>query len=528
MRLPILCLAFFAAAPAAFSAVSLTAVAPIAAAEESPIRLGPTTAEGFDDPAHLHFFRYQAYLRRSGLYGLDAAAWKSLSEKERAAKIKAGEEWLRDKLGKLMSARSLYGADTELLSAVWGPDVAVAAAAAGKALKLGDPEQIRAAREKISGLVKNVGGAAADWGAIFDKSRSRDAVEKLNLPDPLALKKKSDFLASLESKDVRTPLASKASFVSFLKEKSVPDIAVPGLAAMYDVLSRAKEPEKSETAHLLPTVVRFLNDGKKIQEGELNDDGSALGFAVSGEYDEPQRVVITSLSRNSDSVEIGLVLAHEFEHVYDMYAGRYYTLDSELRGFKTEVMFRNIMKKDPRMSKKLDELMDSDDDATRNYFQERANVAAAYESSPRAFAEMVAFDYGYNRYLGGGFFSGRLTLREAADPETGFQRQISAQNAMLKLYRKKSETLQARLEDIRRRPSSIANERDLQKTTKDLAQAQIRETKLRQAALLGTLRLGRMQRERAWMDLRAAASGQSPPAYDLSLPVGKDYVVSGD
>lgn len=531
MRLPVLCLAFLTAAPAAFSAAAAASAFTEhrleAAAQAAPIQLGPKTAEGFDDPAHLHFFRYQAYLRRKGLYGLDAAAWKSLGEKERAAKIKAGEEWLRDKLGELMGKRYLFDADTQLLSAVWGRDVESAVEAASKAAELGDPDQIRAAREKVSGLVKNVGGAAVDWSAIFDESGARRGTAP-GLPVPLALKKKKpDFLASLESKDVRTPLASKASFVAFLREKEVADVALPALTAMYDVLSRAKEPEKSETAHLLPTVVRFLNDGKKIVNSE-SEKSNALAFAQSGEHDRPERVVITSLSRDSDSVEVGFILAHEFEHVYDMYAGRYYTLDSELRGFKTGVLFRNIMKKDPRMSKKLDELMNSDDDATRSYFQDQENVAAAYAQSPKTFAEMVAFGHGYNQYPGEGFFYGRLTLREAVDPETGFQRQISAQNDMLKLYQKQSAALQARLEAIRGRPSSIANEKDLAKATSDLADVQTREIFLRKEAALGALRLGRMQRERAWMDSRAAASGQPPPAYDLSLPVGKDYAVSGD
>lgn len=526
MKIPILFLAILAAAPAAFSQVAkkpLSPSAPAAAALDAPIKLGPKTAEGFDDPAHLHFFRYQAYLRKSGLDGLDSAAWKGLGESDRAKKVKTGEDWLKDKLSALMSAQFPSSDDSALLAAIWGRDVASAAAAVSKALKLGDPEQIRAAREKVQGLVKGVGGASVDWSAIFDGA-APGAVTAPSLPDPLALKTETGFLASLHSKDVTAPLASKATFVEYLDKKQVPADAVPALTAMYDVLTRGKEPEKSETAHLLPTVVRFLNDGKKIVDEDMP---GALGFAVPGDYDTPERVGITSAVRTTDPVMVGLTLAHEFEHIYDMYAGRYYTLDSELRGFKTEVMFLNIMKKDPRMSKKYGELLNSDDNGTRANFQDEANVVAAYAESPKAFAEMVAFGHGYNRYSGG-TFQGRLTVREAADPETGLQRQISAQNGLLERHHAQSEALQKRLAEIRNRPSSLANDKELEKVTSDLAGAQMYEISLRKQAAISTLRLGRMNRERAWMDQRAAAAGQDPPAYDLSLPVGKDYVVSGD
>jgi hypothetical protein len=519
MRTPLLFLALLLAAPAAYSQAGKKS----SSAQDAPIKLGPKTAEGFDDPAHLHFFRYQAYLRKNGLDGLDAAAWKALGEAERAGRIKKGEEWLKDKLSALMSDQSPNPEDAALLSAVWGHDVAAAAQAVSKALKLGDPEQIRAAREKVQGLVKGVGGAAVDWSAIFDGA-APGAVIAPNLPDPLALKTETGFLASLGSKEVTAPLASKATFVEYLTKKQVPADAVPGLAAMYDVLTRGKDPEKAETAHILPTVVRFLNDGKKIVDEEM---AGALGFAVPGDYDKPERVGITSEVRTTDPVMVGLTLAHEFEHIYDMYAGRYYTLDSELRGFKTEVMFLNIMKKDPQLSKKYEELLNSDDNGTRSNFQDEANVVAAYGESPQAFADMVAFGHGYNKYTGG-TFQGRLTVREATDPQMGLQRQISAQNGLLERYHAQSEALQNRLAEIRTHPSSLANDKDLEKTTNDLAASQMSEISLRKQAAISTLRLGRMTRERAWMDQRAAASGDSPPAYDLSLPVGKDYVVSGD
>lgn len=523
MKPPLLFLALCLAAPAAFAAGPDKSAPPSAVEEQSPIKLGVKTAEGFDDPEHLHFFRYQTYLRKNGLEGLDAAAWKNLGAPERAEKIKTGEAWLKDKFSALMRDEYLKESDSGLLADVWGQDVAAAAGAVTRALKLGDPAQIRAAREKVSGLVKNVGGVSVDWNAIFD-GYSPGTVAAPILPDPLALKTHSGFLASLQSKEVQAPLASKATFIAFLEKKQVSETAMPALAAMYDVLSRAKEPEKSETAHILPTVVRFLNDGKKIVNEDLR---GALAFAVPGDYDDPVRVGITSQARNTDPVEVGSVLSHEFQHIYDMYAGRYYTLDSELRGFKTNVMFLNIMKKDPQMSKKLDELMNSDDEDTRGFFQDHKNIDDAYKESPKAFAEMVAFGHGYNRYTTGGF-AGRLTVREASDPDMGLQRQISAQAGLLKRAHAQSEVFQKRLAEIQARSASLSRDKELEKTTSDFADSQRTEIYLRKEIAISTLRLDRILRERSWMDQQAANAAQSPPAYDLSLPIGKDYVVTGD
>jgi hypothetical protein len=527
MNTPTLLLAALLAAPAAASFAQTEAPAANAPQRESPIRLGPKTADGFDDPAHLHFFRYQVFLKRGGLDGLDAAAWKGLSAAERAARIKSGEEWLKDKFSALMAAPSLAPADSALLAAVWGKDVLAAAATVGRALRIGDPAQIRAARAKAAGLVKSVGGANVDWSAIFDGA-APGAVVAAELPEPLSVKKQTGFLASLDSQEVRAPLASKATFVEYLQKrvdkKQVAEDALPGLAAMYEVLSRAKEPERGETAHLLPTVVRFLNDGKKIADEDL---AGALAFAVPGEYDAPEKVGITDAVRSSDPVFVGLTLSHEFQHIYDMYAGRYYTLDSELRGFKTEVMYLGVMKKDPQMAKKLGELMNSDDNPSRAGFQDEASVVAAYAAGPQAFAETVAFGHHYNKYEGG-TFEGRLTVREAVNPETGLQRQISAQNSLLARAHAESEALQKRLARARAQPSSQSADKELEKATSDLAAVQMREIELRRDAAVSTLRLNRMKRERDWMDRRAAAAGRSAPAYDLSLPVSKDYVVSGD
>jgi hypothetical protein len=500
-------------------------------AEDSPIKLGPATPEGFNDPAHVHFFRYLAYLSKNHLESFGADAWKALTPDQRNEKIQNKEKWLKDKLSALMNAPFLSDEDRSLLAAVWGPDVAKAAKEVSQALKLGDPEAIRAAREKVQGLVKAVGGASLDWPAIFDGAAPGTPGVPA-LPDPLALKKQDAFLASLQSPAVRAPLADKATFVAFLRQKEVPADALPALTAMYEVLSSAKEPEKSQVAHLLPTVVKFLNDGKRIANAEMP---GALAFAAADDYSNPSYVGITAASRTSDPVEIASILSHEFEHVYDQYTGRYYTLDSELRGFKTNVLFFDIMKKDPVYSKKLNELLNSNDDATRAFFQDHAQVDATYAQDPQTFAAMVAYGHGYSsQYQGlatgiGGW--SRLSLREATDPNTGLQRQLSWHKAQLAIEQKQAAALQATLStlsDPSASSTSQRNDQDIQKTAKDLAAAQGFCAQLSGQIAIEKVALDRMLRERSWLDKTAANAGQTPPAYDLNLPVSADYMPSGN
>lgn len=520
MKSPLLCLAILWAAPAALRAAA-PPVLPQTTAEQSPLPLGPATPDGFDDPAHLHFFRYQAHLRRVGLAGLDAQAWSGLSADQRAARIKDGEAFLKDKFSALMSAPGLNPPDAALLNAVWGKDVAVAVGAVGAALTLGDPGQIRAERERVQRLVQSVGGAAVDWASIFDNAVTPSGAPVL--PDPLAPQKRDGFLDSLAAPETLAPLASRPSFDQFLAQHNgqVTADAIPALDALYQVLSKAHGEELKQTAHLLPTLVRFLNDGKKIVNEETP---GALAFAVPGDYDRPDRVGITAQSRATDPVEVASVLAHEFQHVYDMYAGRYYTLDSELRGFKANVMFLKIMRDDRDLSKKLDQLLDSDSDDARLFFQDQSRVAAAYDRSQQAFADEVAFGHGYNQYFQG-VFNGRLSLREAVDPNLGLQRQISGQTTQLSEMQAESAALQARLNTLRARPSSPDNDRDIEKASRDLAAYGSAAVSLQKSIDIDTLRLRRMKRETVWLD--KTADGQPLPPYDLNLPVGGDYTTGG-
>ena len=515
MSIPILLLSLFFTVPSALCAPTPPAT------DESPIKLGAKTNEGFDDPEHAYFFRYQAYLRKNALAGLDDKAWKKLTLDERVDKIKIGEYWLKEKLSVLMSAEPLKDDDSNLLAAVWGKDVMSAAKAVSKALALGDPEQIRTARQKVQLLVKNIGGAEMDWAAIFDGA-APGAVTAPDVLDPLKLKKEFGFLDSLDSKEVRTPLASKATFVSFLKKKEVPADALPALAAMYDILSSAKGPERAETAHLLPTVIRFLSDGKKIM---TEDMAGALGFAVPGEYDKPERVEITAAVRKTDPIIVGKTMAHEFQHIYDMYTGRYYTLDSELRGFKTAVLYYDILKQ--TAPTKHRELLESDNDDTRRNIAEAERYSNDYHQGPQVFFKTVAFGHGYSQWEQGGFY-GRVPLREAVDPQLGAVRELGSFRHLREKAKANTALLEKKQAAIRkRREASPSRELDkeLEKVTKDLADARSSHTAFDSASTLKEIRLRRMQSEVDWMNTKALKTGSPPEPFDLSLPVDKDYVI---
>ena len=127
MKTPILCLVALLSAGTALAQVvtNTDGIAPASAApkaETLPLTLGAKTAEGFDDPDHVHFFRYQLFLRKTGLDGLDASGWAALGADERAARLKAGEAHLADLFAKLL-AGAISPQQMVLVQAVWGPEV---------------------------------------------------------------------------------------------------------------------------------------------------------------------------------------------------------------------------------------------------------------------------------------------------------------------------------------------------------------------------------------------------------------------
>lgn len=515
---------------ALLAAVLLAAPAPSRAGEPEVVATetavsGPVPAVTlakvpFDDPAHKHFFRYQKYLLSIGLQGETKAGWNKKSAEEQASAIANGEAFLKAKLMALVNSRKLTPEDRALARAVWGAEIAGGIETFDAAKQTGDHDQMEAALKKLKDLATKFGGPKMDLNAAFDGSKGGGEEA---LPEVLTPKKpEAGFLASLSSPQVNYILSSRESFLKFLEQKQVPREAVPGLDAMYGVLARAKPAEKAELGHILPTVVKFILDGKKI----ALEPGDALGYAVPGDYDRPEKVVVTPATQKADPTVTAMVLTHEFQHIHDMYAGRYYTLDSELRGFKSEVIFMRVMRSDPRLSQRLDQLANSDDDATRGIIKNQLNFAAAYDRSVAEFANDVAFGHGYNKYSEGSF-QGRLPLREALDPRTGVVRQLAAQQHMRDAAIAESSALEKKQAEIRaRRDAKPSRELDkeLEKVTKDLANTRSRIVRQDAEVTLGEIRLRRMQSELSWLDKKAADKGHEPPTYDLNLPVDAEYL----
>ncbi|MBI5209368.1 MAG: hypothetical protein HY927_05275 [Elusimicrobia bacterium] len=518
----------------------LAGAGPLAAKqpEEKAARVADSSAAVQDilwnDPEHKAFFNYQAYLAKlvkdrglaEGSLKYDTeASWKKLSKEERARRVEEGEAFLK-KVFEEISTSGFTGMDqAAMVKAVWGEDVLKAVAGVMTARGIDDPAQVKAAMDALGKLKSKLGGVDVDWQGIFDGDKRGgsgyvDPVKKLAGKDYLKAEPGSPFLDSLAAPEVGKVLATKDSFAEFLKESKVAPAALPGMFAMYDVLTRAPEAERKEMAHILPTVVRFLQDGKSIS---LSQEEGVLGMAVPGRYDRPDMVAVTPAITEADPLIAGKTLAHEFQHIYDMYTGRYYTMDSELRGFKVAVLYgRSIKSASPD---KYSELLNSDDDDTRGIMRDIESYSKAYDAGPQPFYQAVAVGHGYARWQEG-VFMGRIPLREAVDPVTGAPRELEALRAMRRKAKEDIELLEKRQEEARARTPSRERDKELEKVSRDLLAARSEFNQHDTAVTIREIRLRRMQSEVQWVNKKSQAKGdKQPPPFDMSLSVDKDYVV---
>ncbi|HAH07045.1 MAG TPA: hypothetical protein DCM05_11060 [Elusimicrobia bacterium] len=489
---------------------------------EEPYSFDPA-AWGEGAAGHEHFFRYQLFLTRKGLAGQTPESWKKLEPAKREQKLAAGEAFLKTKFETLMSADWLSFEDQELLEAVWGAEIAKAVGAVSTARKLKDPEQLKAALEKVSGLAKKFADLGAiDWKAMFDGKRpgEGDLVSPGGSGKPkdyLAPEKRGGFLQMLGSPEVKAALADQKSFETFLYKNEVPKDAHPSLIAMYSVLSRADDKTKAELGHILPTVVQFIRDGKKVVVTKM--DG-ALGYAVPGDYDRPEMVAVSADIKDADPLVAGEVLTHEFQHIYDMYVGRYYTLDSEMRSFKTGVLYTRAIEK--AAPEKYKEMRESDSDDTRRFIRSGEELGKAYDKGPADFAQQIAFGYGYSRFHEG-VFMGRLPLREAVDPNFGAPRELAALRALRDKTKERAAESEKRLQEARVGASSRGQDKAVEKAANDLSGDQRMLAYYNQQVIIKELRLKRMQSEVQWLDKRNKTNGKSP--HDLILSVDGEYLV---
>lgn len=518
-------------------AVLCLALSPVARAEQgttaassaSPAPAGCETADpsadvAWDDPCHQAFFNYQRYLARNHMAAETRETWSAAGKEDRRKSLGKAEEFLKKRFEELMVKEWFTPVEQEFAEAVWGGEIAGRLKTLAKARELKDPEQIRKALEGIQTLAGRFGGGVkVDWRKLFDGGAagpreagpSFDSGKDYLKPEAAG----PGFLASLDAPEVKAALASRKAYSEYLVKKGVPPQALPTFQAMYDVLTKAPEAERRELAHLLPTTVRFLADGKIVGLADL--DG-ALGLAQPGDYDRPEAVVLSKAIGQADPLVAAKTLAHEFQHIYDMYAGRYYTLDSEMRGFKVAALyFRSLKAAAPQ---RYAQLLDSDNAQVRAIVSGAEEYAAALDKSPSAFADAVAFGYGYQKRQEG-VFQGRVSLREAVEPTFGLPRELAAIREMRGRAKAEVEELERRQADVRRRREqtpSRALDKELEKVTSDLAGARRAFGSYDAQTTVKEIRLRRMQSEVQWLDARSKGADREP--YDLHLPVDADYV----
>ncbi|TPW20770.1 MAG: hypothetical protein FD126_1353 [Elusimicrobia bacterium] len=479
----------------------------------------------WDDPCHQEFFNYQRYLTRNNMPAETREGWAAAKKEERLENLAKGEAFLKKRFEELMAKTWFTPVEEQFVEAVWGQAVGAKLQTLAKARDIKDPEQIRLALEGIKGLTGKLGGGVkVDWKRLFDGGGASGDIEggprfdsgkDYLKPDSEA----QGFLASLEAPEVKAALASRKAYSEYLVRKGVPPQALPTFQAMYDVLTRAPEAERKEMAHLLPTTVRFLADGKTVGLGDL--DG-ALGVAKPGPYDRPEAVVLSKAIGAADPLVAAKTLAHEFQHIYDMYAGRYYTLDSEMRGFKVAALyFRSLKAASPE---RYAQLLNHDDAQVRGIVSGAEEYAEALDKSPSAFADAVAFGYGYQK-RSEGVFQGRVSLREAVEPTFGLPRELAAVREMRGRAKAEVEALEKRQASVRKaREQTPSRELDkqLEKLATDLAGARSAFNSYDSQTTIKEIRLRRMQSEVQWLDARSKGATKDP--YDLHLPVDADYV----
>jgi hypothetical protein len=468
---------------------------------------------------HEHFFNYQVYLATAGLKGFTESEWKAFAPPKRIEEVQKSELVIKDRYQGLLSSSYHTPDDGDFLRIVWGEAIAKKVGKVARARKSNDPDQIKLALKEVGGLSKKMGGIGKDvaWNNLFDGATAHKG--KFNDPgtkDFLAVEKQTDFLDALDTPKVKKILSSQKSFHNFLKSKDVAPQAMNGMLSMYAVLSRAEGIQKADTKHLLPTVVKFLDDGKKVTA----DAEGALGYAIPGPYDRPEQVKVAGDADKKNPLVVGNVLAHEFQHIYDMYAGRYYTLDSEMRGFKVDVRYFEAFKK--AAPKKYAELLNSDDASVRSEMQDAESFTKSFYEGPAAFGAAIATGHGYNNWIEG-TFSGRFSLREALKPNNA-PRQLAEYKMLRANAKKQMKTLEARKQELSARletEHSRALEKELQKVSSDLTSARWGYGRADDQVTLHGLRLRRMRSELKWAD--AKSKGAKKP-FDLNLSVDKEYV----
>lgn len=472
--------------------------------------------------SHKAFFNYQIFLLSHGLKGVSDKEWSAMSAADQREKIGDDEKFLHDWLeAHISQPDKMTDRDHEMVVAVWGEPMARQMDAVRAAETTKDPRQQEHALKGVAELAAVAGMPIDLQGAAFT-GEGRGGPPGALPHDYLAVKEKQGFLSALKDQDTAGVLESQHSFNQFINERvqtgQIVPIAGPGLEAMYQVLSKAEGKEKAEVGHILPTVVHFLKEGKKIGYDEKESD--AFAYAGEGEYDSAERVNVTGQLKTADPVLVGDTLAHEFQHVYDDYAGRRYSVDSEMRGFKVEVMFMRVLQKAaPEKYKSLT----NGSDEERRYMTDVERSAKAYEKGPKAFNVEVAWGHHYTKAdVNSTIAEGRFPLLDAVDPRFGTVQALGAAKELRDNRQKEAADLQKQVDALAAKlkvSRSRALEADYEKAVTDLDNAKSRAREYDNEVGLREMRLRRMQAEAAWLKKKDPKA-----SYDLFLPVDDGYV----
>lgn len=478
----------------------------------------------YGDPAHKTFFNYQRYLLNNNLAGLTPAAWVKLDLPAKKAKIFEGEALLSKRLEELLAppappAAGLTDRESKMLQEVWGKEMAGNLARIEAAREMRDPAQLEHALKETADLAQKTSAASLDWQTVFDNSpttRAKDAEVPTGVKNATKPEEKKGFLDSLESREVKDALATDKRFVKFLQDNKVPDSAVNGLYNLKKIIDASAGEEKKNLEHILPTVILLLKDGKPIK---VEDEKGALGFAVSGDYDEPAAMAVTPAAASKDPVMVALVLGHEFQHIYDMYTGRYYTLDSEIRAFKLEAMLLKTLKK--TQPERYAQLLKSRDASTREMMIDEDSFTRQYDKDLDAFVRTVGYGHSYIKW-NSGVLSARWSVKESLDAENGEVHFLGQKKRNLRQAQAEAQEIQQRLETLQKNTGKVPFQEldeEIQMASEDLAKAQASVAHGQKEVTISQLRINRLKREYQWMTKRDKDAG-----HDLNLTVDREYL----
>ncbi|MBI5211167.1 MAG: hypothetical protein HY927_14440 [Elusimicrobia bacterium] len=329
----------------------------------------------------------------------------------------------------------------------------------------------------------------------------------------------SAFLDSLKSREIQAPLENRKAFAAFLLDKKVPEETLPGFMALHQLMAKAAGPDKEALAHILPTIVRFLEDGHSV----VFDTQSERYFGTSeyGHFDHPLKVTITDKALALHPLMTAEIVAHEFQHVYDQSVQRSWPMEAlEARAQKASMLtFRLLKNTEPA---KYRELRRGDSEETREILRDAELCLKALDEGPAAFVKAVGFGQCTSMSITTPELS-RFSLKGVLDADSGEPAHLAAvllslerEGAAIAALGAERETLR---QSMRRRWTQEVDLR-LKDVEDDLSRAQTAYYDYERDAVFREVLVRRLLSEYDWLRRK-----DGPDAvYDLHLAVDHDFV----